>query len=87
MKKLDVYKRQTLLPLSSLLLFLALFFAVNPTLLNSPLPEYWVLGAAGSALCAVVCWLVLRLLEPMDRRDLPALAALLADVYKRQAPP
>ena len=67
-----------LLPLSSLLLFLALFFAVNPTLLNSPLPEYWVLGAAGSALCAVVCWLVLRLLEPMDRRDLPALAALLA---------
>lgn len=68
----------TLLPLSTLLLFLALFFAVNPTLLNSPLPEYWVLGAAGGALCAVVCWLVLRLLEPMDRRDLPALAALLA---------
>lgn len=67
-----------LLPLSTLLLFLALFFAVNPTLLNSPLPEYWVLGAAGSALCAVVCWLVLRLLEPMDRRDLPALAGLLA---------
>lgn len=67
-----------LLPLSSLLLFLALFFAVNPTLLNSPLPEYWVLGAAGGALCAVVCWLVLRLLEPMDRRDLPTLAALLA---------
>ena len=67
-----------LLPLSSLLLFLALFFAVNPTLLNNPLPEYWVLGAAGSALCAVVCWLVLRLLEPMDRRDLPALAGLLA---------
>lgn len=67
-----------LLPLSSLLLFLALFFAVNPTLLNNPLPEYWVLGAAGGALCAVVCWLVLRLLEPMDRRDLPALAALLA---------
>lgn len=67
-----------LLPLSTLLLFLALFFAVNPTLLNSPLPEYWVLGAAGGALCAVVCWLVLRLLEPMDRRDLPALAALLA---------
>ena len=66
------------LPLSSLLLLLALFFAVNPTLLNSPLPEYWVLGAAGSALCAVVCWLVLRLLEPMDRRDLPALAGLLA---------
>ena len=71
-------KTDTLLPLSSLLLFLALFFAVNPTLLNSPLPEYWVLGAAGGALCAVVCWLVLRLLEPMDRRDLPTLAALLA---------
>lgn len=71
-------KTDTLLPLSSLLLFLALFFAVNPTLLNSPPPEYWVLGAAGSALCAVVCWLVLRLLEPMDRRDLPTLAALLA---------
>lgn len=67
-----------LLPLSSLLLFFALFFAVNPTLLNQPMPKYWVLGAAGSALCAVVCWLVLRLLEPMDRRDLPALSALLA---------
>lgn len=68
----------SLLPLSSLLLLLALFFAVNPTLLNQPMPKYWVLGAAGSALCAVVCWLVLRLLEPMDRRDLPALAGLLA---------
>lgn len=67
-----------LLPLSSLLLFLALFFAVNPTLLNSPLPQHWVLGAAGGALCAVVCWLVLRLLAPLDRRDLPALAGLLA---------
>lgn len=42
------------------------------------MPEYWVLGAAGGALCAVVCWLVLCLLEPMDRRDLPALAGLLA---------
>lgn len=67
-----------LLPLSSLLLFLALFFAVNPTLLNNPLPEYWVLGAAGGALCAVVCWLVLRLLASLDRRDITALAALLA---------
>lgn len=68
----------SLLPLSSLLLLFALFFAVNPTLLNQPMPKYWVLGAAGSALCAVVCWLVLRLLEPMDRRDLSDLSALLA---------
>lgn len=67
-----------LLPLSTLLLFLALFFAVNPTLLNDPLPEHWILGAAGGAVCAVVCWLILRLLAPMDRRDLPTLAGLLA---------
>lgn len=67
-----------LLPLSTLLLFLALFFAVNPTLLNHPLPEFWVLGAAGGALCAAVCWLVLRLLASMDRRELSALAGLLA---------
>lgn len=67
-----------LLPLSALLLFLALFFSVNPTLLNSPLPQSWLLSAGGGALCAVVCWLVLRLLAPMDRRDLPALAGLLA---------
>lgn len=71
-------RTDTLLPLSSLLLFLALFFAVNPTLLSNPLPEYWVLGAAGSALCAVVCWLVLRLLASLDRRDITALAGLLA---------
>lgn len=67
-----------LLPLSSLLIFSALFFSVNPTLLSNPLPEHWILGAAGGALCALVCWLVLRLLEPMDRRDAADLAGLLA---------
>lgn len=68
----------TLLPLSTLLLFLALFFAANPTLLNSLLPQSWILGAVGGAFCAVVCWLVLRLLEPLEQRDITALSALLA---------
>lgn len=68
----------TLLPLSSLLIFLALFFSVNPTLLSNPLPEYRILGAAGGALCALVCWLVLRLLEPLDRQDTADLARLLS---------
>lgn len=67
-----------LLPLGSLLLFLSFFYAVNPSLLNHILPENWIMGAAGGALCAVICWLVLRLLEPLEQRDITALAGLLA---------
>lgn len=67
-----------LLPLSSLLLFLSLFYAVNPTLLSSILPANWIMGAAGGALCVVICWLVLRLLEPLEQQDITALAGLLA---------
>lgn len=68
-----------LLPLSSLLILLGLFFSVNPTLVPSLFPQFWCLvGALGTALCGVISWAILRLLEPLDRRELGSLADLLA---------
>ena len=47
-------------------LFAALFYAVNPTLLSKPLDAAFPLAAGGCLLSLLVAWLVLKLLRGME---------------------
>lgn len=67
--------------LMALVLFAALFYAVNPTLLARPLDTLFPLSAGGCFLSLLVAWLVLSLLRGMEgcsqQRLLGALRPLL----------
>lgn len=62
-------------------LFAALFYAVNPTLLSQPLDKIFPFAAGGCLLSLIIAWLVLKLLRGMEgcsqQRLLGALQPLL----------
>lgn len=79
-RKRSFCRADLLVPLACLLLFLALFSAINPTLFSAPLnmTQVWPLAFFMAALSAVVCWLALLLLGALDRGGPERLSAALA---------